>query len=52
MDTRITDLRDGFLLGGANAFGGTALMLAALYSLGCLAAQLNSLFALRHARRT
>jgi hypothetical protein len=38
MDARITDLVAGFLLGGANALGATALAGAVLYGFGCIAA--------------
>jgi hypothetical protein len=43
METRIADLLAGLLLGGANAFSATALVLAALCGLGCIAAQLHSI---------
>jgi hypothetical protein len=37
MDTRLTDLLAGLLLGGANAFGATALVVAAFYGFDCIA---------------
>jgi len=37
MDARITGLLAGLLLGGANAFGATALVSALLYGLACIA---------------
>lgn len=40
METRITDLLSGLLLGGANALGATALVAASLYGLGWIAARL------------
>ncbi len=41
MDTRISTLLAGLLLGGAYAFGAVALVSAALYSLGCIALRLH-----------
>jgi hypothetical protein len=42
MDTRITGPLAGLLLGGANTFGATALVGAAFYGFGCIAARLRS----------
>jgi hypothetical protein len=43
MDARITDLVAGLLLGGANAFGATALVMAAIYGLGFVGARFRSI---------
>jgi hypothetical protein len=41
MDTRVDGPLAGLLLGVANTFGATALVWAALYGLGCIAATLR-----------
>jgi hypothetical protein len=50
MYTRITGSLAGLLIGGANNFGATALVAAASYGLGCIAASLRSFWLTRKMR--